>query len=138
MTSPKAQGDYWQHRCATCANERGGMLGFVKRMANPGALPDIGDLDFPALCGGRVGVVIQCKNQRQLRLADWINGLNDQRGNYLARFPVGETVGAVLVPRRPHGDGGKPGRALPVERGYAITEIQQFYRMLELIKEGPK
>ncbi len=123
MTPEKQKGNAWERAVAAHLNSLPG-FGFVKRTAGQGSARDIGDLDLPAVGweGQRTGLVGDCKNHRQLRLAEWVDGAAEQATAYADRFPVGRALGTVFIPRR----GRKPGQ------GYAVMTIDDWAALVRL------
>jgi Holliday junction resolvase len=105
MSASKRKGTAWERRIVDYLVDNG--FAYAERRALEGC-NDRGDI------AGIPGVVIECKNARQLRLAEWVDEMVVEKKNAHA------FIGAVIFPRRNHA----------IRRAYVVMEMEQFVQMI--------
>jgi Holliday junction resolvase len=106
MTSAsKAKGSSFEREVVTYLREHG--FPYAERGV-AGATDDIGDII------GTPGVVWECKNQKRMDLAGWVDELNVEIANQLARYGQSSLAGAVIHKRRGTTDPGNYYATLPL------------------------
>lgn len=108
MTTPqKAKGSSFEREIVTYLRENG--FPFAERGV-AGATDDIGDII------GTPGLVWECKNQKAMSLAGWVDELLVEIGNQLTRYKNGgpRILGAVIHKRRGKSSAGEYYATMPL------------------------